>query len=274
GARRSEPAPRGRPPARAATAQRTAAPIDGGWPRFYTTPSGAQVVLYEPQVASWDDQKHIVMYSAVAYTPKDQRGTALGTIRVEADTKVAPAERLVNFSDLRITSANFPTLSREQLTAVTGEITSSVPRQDRVIALDRVLAAVDAGQITPKNVAGINTDPPPICFSERPAVLVNIDGEPIWSPIKDNDLEFAVNTHWDLFEYPATKTYYLRIDRAWASASSVDGPWAVQSTLPASFARLPDDDNWKEVKAAIPPQMPAAATLPSSVFVSKVPAEL
>ena len=37
-------------------------PTDRGWPRGYKMPSGAQVVLYQPQVASWDDRKRMVAY--------------------------------------------------------------------------------------------------------------------------------------------------------------------------------------------------------------------
>src|SRR5262249_2670962 len=157
-------------------------PVDGGWPREYTTSSGGRVVLYEPQVANWDDQKQIVMYAAVSYTPADGKASALGTVRVEANTRVAVAERLVNFSDLRITASNFATVSREQLGVVVGELTSVIPLDDRVIALDRVLASSDAHHVKPRNVEGINTNPPPIFFSETPAILVNLDGQPIWSP--------------------------------------------------------------------------------------------
>ena len=65
------------------------------------------------------------------------------------------------------------------------EIEKSIPDEERVIALDRVLASLDKSQIIPKNVEGVKADPPPIFFSETPAVLVNIDGDPIWSPIKE-----------------------------------------------------------------------------------------
>ena len=68
-----------------------AAPVDGGWPRAYTTSSGAQLVLYEPQIASWDKQKKIVMYAAISYSANGAR-PALGTLKVEADTKVAQRE--------------------------------------------------------------------------------------------------------------------------------------------------------------------------------------
>ena len=67
-----------RPPApvRASTTQQ---PADGGWPRAYVTTSGARLVLYEPQITSWLDQKRMAMYAAVSYTVADQSSTALGT---------------------------------------------------------------------------------------------------------------------------------------------------------------------------------------------------
>jgi len=265
GGQTSPPAPSARP---AAAAQ----PPDGGWPRAYDTASGGRVVLYEPQVASWPDQKHMVMYAAVAYTASGANTPTLGTLKIEANTQISVPERLVNFSEFTITESNFPKLSRDQLTMVVGEITSSVPRNERVIGLDRVLAAVDSTEITPKNVDGVKADPPVIFFSQRPAILVNIDEQPMWSPIKDNNLRFAVNTNWDLFALGTPEMYYLRNGNAWMTASNVDGPWTPAHKLPDSFFKLPDDGNWKDVKAALSDLKPAA-TVPT-VFVSKRPAEL
>jgi hypothetical protein len=213
----------------------------------------------------------MVMYAAVSYMGANDKTPALGTLRVEANTSVAVPERLVSFSEFVITAANFPTLSREQLTAVAGEINAAVPLNERVIGLDRVLAAVDTSQIKPRNNAGVKADPPAIFYSTTPAVLVNLDGDPIWSPIKENELRFAVNTNWDLFEYPPSNTYYLRINDGWMKASSVNGPWTPAGMLPDSFAKLPDNDNWKDTRAALPAHAAPAAT---TVFVSKKPAEL
>jgi len=247
--------------------------IDGGWPRAYSTPAGATVILYEPQVASWTDQKRAVLYLAVSYTAKGAPKPALGTITVEADTKVAVAERLVNISDLAITASTFTTLNDEQRQAAVDDIKAHMPAEHRVIALDRVLAYIDKSRIVPKNVDGLKADPPAIFYSATPAVLVNIDGDPIWSAIKDNDLKFAVNTNWDLFQYPPTGTLYLLKDKSWLQASSVTGPWKAAGTLPDSFKKLPADDNWKDAKAAIPGTTLTAAQTPK-VFVSTKPAEL
>ena len=109
-------------------------------------------------------------------------------------------------------------------------------------------------------------------FSDTPAILVNIDGDVIWSPVKDNDLRFAVNTNWDLFEHGPSKTYYLRVDSSWLSAQSVDGPWMPQRKLPPSFSKLPDDENWKAVKESLSTAPGPARAL--TVFVSRRPAEL
>ena len=59
----------------------------------------------------------------------------------------------------------------------------------------------------------------------------------------------------------------------WLKATSVGGPWTPAGTLPASFSKLPPDENWKEVKAALPGRKVDAKQLPT-VFVSTTPAEL
>ncbi len=153
---------------------------------------------------------------------------------------------------MKIVEANFPALPKEQVQAVAAGIDKAIPQEDRIIALDRVLASVDKSQIVPKNVEGVKADPPTIFFSKTPAVLVNLDGEPIWSPIKDNELKYAVNTNWDLFEFAPTKTYYLRNDATWLKAADVKGPWTPAGTLPDSFKKLPADDNWNDVRANVP----------------------
>src|SRR5205807_2689087 len=141
---------------------------------------------------------------------------------------------------------------KDRLSAIVDEITHAVPLEERTIGLDRMLAMVDTSQITPRNADGVKADPPAIFFSESPAVLVNVDGDPIWSPIEGNELRFAVNTNWDLFEHATSKRYFLRVDAGWLVATSVKGPWQAAATLPDSFGTLPDDDNWKDVKAAVP----------------------
>src|ERR1041385_4694700 len=152
------------PPARATRAHD--ASVDGGWPRTYMTPTRARVVLYQPQVASWPDEKHMTLYAAVSYLASGKQTPALGALRLESDTSVALAERLVSFAEFMITESSFPNVPKDDVKALVGELMTTIPRNQRVIALDRVLAGVDTSQITPRNIAGVKADPPPVFYSQ------------------------------------------------------------------------------------------------------------
>src|SRR6201991_1722389 len=244
---------------------------DRGWPRGYSLPSEAQIVLYQPQVASWENQKQLVALAAVSYVTKGEQKPALGTIKFETETEVSLEQRLVKFSRIKIVETNFQTLSKEQTQEIVSELEKNIPEEDRIIALDRVLAYVDKSTINPKNVDGLKSDPPRIILTYSPSILVSFDGQPIWSPIKDNELKFAVNTNWDIFQHQPTGMYYLRYDTSWFRATDLNGFWSRAGKLPDSFSKLPQDDNWKDVRASLPGQ--PAKTLPK-VYVSNDPTEL
>jgi hypothetical protein len=245
--------------------------VDGGWPLGLETATKARVVIYQPQISSWQDQRHMVAFAAAAYEAPGAARPVLGTFRVEAATSVSLEERLVKFSPVKLIETNFPTLSREQVQDLVTAVEQGIPDEERVIALDRVLTNLDHSQIVPRNVEGVKAEPPTIYYSTRPAILVNFDGDPVWSLIKDNDLKFAVNTNWDVFQIEATRTFYLRHDKIWLKATSLNGPWSAAGPLPASFSKLPKDDNWSDVVASLPG---GSVTSVPTVFVSTAPAEL
>ena len=249
------------------------ATVDGGWPRAYLTPAGAQIMIYQPQVASWNGREQMVAYAAVAYQPEKAPKESLGTVKIEAATSIALEDRLVRFSPLRITETNFGALPKEQVQDVLAALETHIPDHERVIALDRVLASIDRSQIFPRNADGVKADPPEIHFRTRSAVLVGFDGDPIWSPIRDNDLKFAVNTNWDVFQHEPSRAYFLRHESMWLKSESVKGPWAPAGKLPPSFGKLPADENWKDVKATLSAAPAKAQSMPE-VIVSTSPAEL
>jgi hypothetical protein len=261
------------PVATQASRKSAAAPSDPGWPRVHTSPTGNRVQVYQPQIASWEGQQHLVAYVAVAHLAAGATEPVLGSIKVEAQTTVALEQRLVSFASLRITETNFGIAGRARTKEIVADIETALPEFERVIALDRVLAGVAKSRILAKNVDGVKADPPAIFFSTKPALLVGFDGDPIWSPISGNDLKYAVNTNWDVFEHVPSKTFFMRNQQMWLKAAALRGPWVAAGPLPGSFGRLPADDNWKDVKASLPGRSVTAAGVPA-VFVSTTPAEL
>jgi len=195
---------------------------DTGWPRTVTLNHGT-AVWYQPQIESWTRQTQIVGWSAVAYTPTGAKEPALGTIKIEGTTRVALDDRLVSM-DLKITEYNFKSLPPDEVKALVAEIQAR-PQNERVIDLDRVLAYVADSPLVTENAEGVKADPPKVFQATAPAALINLDGDPIWSPINDVDLKYAINTNWDLFEHAPTKTFYARYNSSWIQAADVAGPW-------------------------------------------------
>jgi hypothetical protein len=217
----------------------------------------------------------MIAWSAVSYTARSGDKPVIGSIKIEADTEIALDDRLVRFTNFTIPDVNFSSLSRDDARMVSSSLQTALPDTDRVLALDKVFAAVDRSQLTAARriTPGIKSDPPTIFYSAAPAIMVAFDGDPVWSPIKDVDLKFAVNTNWDIFQQPSTKTFYLRSDANWFSSSDVKNGWVPAGTLPDSFSKLPADDNWKEVLANIPGKAVSPEKMPK-IYVSTTPAEM
>ena len=245
------PQPAAKPAAEAAAVTPPAGTnADTGWPRALALNTGT-AVWYQPQIESWVDQKNIVAWSAVSYVPTGAKEPAVGTIKLEGPTSVSVDEKVVRM-DLRITEYNFKTLSPDQVKTLVAEVQSR-PMNERVIDLARVLAYVDASPLKVREAENIKADPPMVYWAPAPAILVNLDGDPVWGTIEGLDLRYALNTNWDLLEHTPSKMFYLRYNLSWLQASAVTGPWSpVKGKLPESFTKLPANDNWNEVRNRSP----------------------
>jgi uncharacterized membrane protein YgcG len=150
---------------------------------------------------------------------------------------------------------------------------SLMPKNRDAIALERVLAYLDKTRVTGRQVK-ISTEAPPIMVSTTPAVLVMIDGQPLLGPIKDTDLTFMVNTNWDLFKDGKDGDYFLLNEKQWLTAESLEGPWKSASKLPKALNSLPADENWAEVKKALPISKDNKSKPAPWVYISNKPSEL
>lgn len=266
-------APAAAAPAAAAPAPE-APPADGGWPRAIQTRTGGLLIIYQPQLVSWKDQKHLVAMAALSYTAKGAQKAKLGTIRLESPTSTSLEDRMVNLQKVEITAMNFPNLEKNQTKEVYDEVRASLPKADMLVSLDRILAAADVSTLQVHKVK-INTEPPPIFYSKDPAILVQFDGEMIKNPIEGTSLAYVVNTNWDVFidSNPKNKTpiTYLRNDTYWLQSKDMK-EWDDVGKLPPDFEKLAKDDNWAAVRAQIPAKKRKGPK--PEVFVSDKPAEL
>ena len=153
---------------------------DAGWPRQLTRPGG-KLILYQPQVDDWKNYQEVDARLAFALTPTGGK-THVGVVTMQMKSAVNMDDHTVFLSDPVVTNISFPSLDP----ATTGQMTELMktflnPAATLTISLDRLVASVKKGQAPPP-VASVNNDPPTIFISMKPAILLLVNGAPIWSP--------------------------------------------------------------------------------------------
>lgn len=74
-------------------------------------------------------------------------------------------------------------------------------------------------------------DPPQIFFAEAPALLILIDGDPVYQPIAGTDLERIVNTS-ALIVRERAGIHYLKVLDGWMEAYTLSGDWSPSGVAP------------------------------------------
>jgi len=244
------------------------------WPRGYTTAQGAEIVIYQPQVVEWSGFRTIEALVATEVTPKPGEKPIFGVIGLKAETEADQETGEVVISDMSITRLDFAALDRAALADVALKVGEILPTEPITVSLARLTASLENYQRL-ADVGDLKADPPPIYYSDKPAVLVQTDGEPTTAPVEGvSGLAFVLNSNWDILKDEASGAYFLRVDTSWLTSPALgaDAQWTPVTALPALFDRLPDDDNWKDARAAIPPKPFEGA--PPRVFFTTTPSEM
>ncbi len=239
------------------------------YPRRMENEAGV-VVVHTPQIDTWKDFASVEARAAVEVTPAGEDEAVYGVAEFTADTDPNLELRVVAVENAAITATSFPVPDEARRELLDQIVRSNVQSKTHYVPLDVMLSYIAPDAKLPEE-EGLSFEPPPIFYSSTPAILIITDGEPLLAPIPDTKLEYAVNTNWDLFRY-REKEWYLRHESRWLKNKNLSGEWKFDNSLPSNFKKLPDDGNWTDVKAAIPPAK-GDKNAPT-VFVSDRPAEL
>lgn len=241
------------------------------WPRSYETGKG-RMILYQPQFIEWTDFKSIEALVAAQFLKTPEANPVFGVIGLKGATSYDEDAGEVMITDITVSELNFSGLGRDELTALAVETGKLLPTGPIAVSEMRVTASL-AEQKRMTDVQGLKADPPLIFVSTSPAVLLQTDGPPAYSPVKGKaGLSFLVNTNWDLFRIDEGGALYLRDDTHWLTAGTLTGPWTAVSELPSLLRELPDDGNWSDARGAMPPE-PYGGAMPKVITTEK-PTEL
>src|SRR5581483_9764943 len=177
----------------------------------------------------------------------------------------------VFFRDITATSVRFPSLDSSTAQSMEQLFRTLMPAGGEPISIERVLADLDRSKVQAKPVP-VKNDPPQIFYSASPAILLTVQGQPVLAPIEKTNLQFVVNTNWDIFFDTSQKRYYMLEEAMWLTAQDLKGPWTLTAKLPKDMSKLPAGQNFDVVKQAVPPHVTSGVA--PQVYFSDVPAEL
>jgi hypothetical protein len=242
------------------------------WPKVIST-GDTTLTIYEPQAEKWDG-KQLVATSVVAVRGAPSETPSYGVVHLTARTTVDEEQGLVSLHDVHISSAEFPADPTRG-----GEYRKTIADADEltsVVALGRLQAGIEAAQASrdPRRET-VRNDPPRLIFSQRPAVLVLVDGQPVVRRIEGTAMSRVINTR-ALILRDAT-TYYLYVANRWVMASAIEGPWSDLWTATDELDRARDSIARDGLIASGEVDLlnaSAAITEPATVYVSTTPAEV
>ena len=212
-------------------------PADEGWPRQFSS-GGTSLTVYQPQLDAWDGRR-LQSHAAVAVRPQGAADSIFGVIWISAQTDVDKENRLVDLEDIELPKASFPSAPGSE-GAYLETFRRELPKRSRTIALDRLEASLAILEERRKAWAlPLRNDPPRILFSRVPAILVSVDGAPVYRAVPGTSLERVLNTR-PLLLKDASGIHYLHLFDGWMRAEAMDGPWSVAQDPPSELARAVD----------------------------------
>ncbi len=242
---------------------------DPGWPRQKSGKAG-KIIYYQPQVDEWSDYRELNFRTAFSMTPAGGQAV-VGVAVIRAKTDVDVDNRTVLIRDLEITETHFPSVDSANKAKMDALVKTFLPKESTMnISLDRIVASVEKPAEVPS--VSLKNDPPQIFVSNQKAILIHVDGEPVYAKIKDSDLEFLINSNFPVFHDQDKKNFYVFTGKQWLTAKDPAGTWTRATSLPKDMNKVKADKQWAGLASAIPPP-PASEPVPV-VFYAKGPAEV
>ncbi|HJV35791.1 hypothetical protein, partial [Geomonas sp.] len=205
------------------------------WPKT-TSREGTTYTLYQPQLDSWDGYR-LKAHAAVSVKPASAAEPVFGMLAFSAATLVDRVGRTVHLQDFAVEKLLLPTMPQAASQYQAGFL-AMAPPQGSTISLDRLEAmlAVEGAEKKARAVQ-VKNEAPNFVFSQKPAILIPIDGQPAWRVLVKGVLERAINTRALVLWDEKNGGYYIHLFDGFVTASSLSGPWSVAKSIPSAVSK-------------------------------------
>ena len=184
--------------------------------------------------------------------------------------------RRVIIQSVKVPNVKFPGHPDENFnSSLKTTLEAQLPQAAGDLSLDELLSSLDENTEQKKLSKDLNTVAPRIIYTQKPSLLVLIDGQPKFQTNKDWNLDVVVNTPFTIVKNN-DGLFYLYGGKHWYSAQAATGPYAPAGNIPSNLEQVQHSVDAANSSNAGYVDSSAAAqdNTVSDIVVSTSPAEL
>ncbi len=237
---------------------------DIGWPQELRGDDGSVVLIYQPQVEVFTGNSLEARAAVSVKTVSSGNVPVFGAVWIKAKLDTNRDPRTAVIRDIEVSDVRFADAGEEQKESLASFIEERLEGSSLAISVDQLLADLD---VAGSDVGEVNLkhEPPEIILSTEPAMLVTIDGDPVFEDLEGSTYERVVNTPFLIVKDGQTHYIYVG-SNAWYLAREIAGPWKPTTSVPTDIRSLVEA---AEDDAADPGEMKIiVATVPTELLVA------
>lgn len=211
---------------------------DADWPREIQTDKG-KIIIYQPQPEKLTGNI-LEARAAISIEGNDSKEPSFGAMWIKAKMNTDRGTRTAVLEDLNVTNLRFPAISdSSRKEGLINMIETEMPKWQIEMNLDDVVATLEQNNDS-GNKPAFNNNAPEVVVSEKPALLVVLDGSP---KMMDYNKQFSkvANTPYFMVKEKSGSKYYLYAQENWYSSNDALSGWSKLDKPSKDLRKLEDD---------------------------------
>jgi hypothetical protein len=204
------------------------------WPRSITTQDGQLIKVYQWQPESFSNGT-LQANAAISVSDNSKEEPSFGMVWLTASTNSEGQQ--VAIRSVNVNAIKLPNESNEnKLAAIQSAIAEGMSNRGISIAAGEINNALQATREEQKVAGEINNTAPKIIYSDKPSLLVVIDGSPRLQQNSRWGVETVINTPFIIVKN--NNKFYLYGGKHWYTAPSATGPYAITTGVPSNLEKI------------------------------------
>ncbi len=247
---------------------------NSSWPVTINAQDGSVIKIYEPEPESLSGNT-LKTRSAISLLQPGKTDPVFGTFWAVETVDIDRDNRRMNIVSAKVPNVKFSSdVDDNTISYVKTTLETEIPNAEPDLSQDEVLASLDNNTEEKKLSKDLENNPPKIIYSNKPSLLVVIDGEPKLQHNDSWNMDAVVNSPFTIVKN--NDDYYLYGGKHWYKGSSAEGPFNYVGSVPRSLSKVQasvDNANNSDPGYNSDSANPQPNVIPD-VIVSTIPAEL